>query len=124
MLIERIRILIVEDDPDMAELVSDLVEAEGWTPLVAPSAEAAAAVLDIDHVVLLEELQRLAQRRPGNMETLGELRLGRQLVARLQPLLADEIGDPIPELDGERARIAKGFVHRMPHWLFPFAFLV
>ncbi|GMB79864.1 response regulator transcription factor [Shinella zoogloeoides] len=56
MLIERIRILIVEDDPDMAELVSDLVEAEGWTPLVAPSAEAAAAVLahETVHLVLVD----------------------------------------------------------------------
>lgn len=56
VLIERIRILIVEDDPDMAELVSDLVEAEGWTPLVAPSAEAAAAVLahETVHLVLVD----------------------------------------------------------------------
>ena len=56
MLSERIRILIVEDDPDMAELISDLVEAEGWTPLTAPSAEAAAGVLAREsvHLVLVD----------------------------------------------------------------------
>ncbi|MEK1868794.1 MAG: response regulator, partial [Ensifer adhaerens] len=56
MLSERIRILIVEDDPDMAELVSDLVEAEGWMPLTAPSAEAAAVVLEREtvHLVLVD----------------------------------------------------------------------
>ncbi len=56
MLNEWIRILIVEDDPDMAELISDLVEAEGWTPLTAPSAEAAAGVLakETVHLVLVD----------------------------------------------------------------------
>ncbi len=56
MLNERIRILIVEDDPDMAELISDLVEAEGWTPLTAPSAEDAAGVLarETVHLVLVD----------------------------------------------------------------------
>ena len=56
MLNERIRILIVEDDPDMAELISDLVEAEGWTPLTAPSAEEAAVVLarETVHLVLVD----------------------------------------------------------------------
>ena len=56
MLNERIRILIVEDDPDMAELISDLVEAEGWTPLTAPSAEAAMGVLarETVHLVLVD----------------------------------------------------------------------
>lgn len=56
MLNERIRILIVEDDPDMAELISDLVEAEGWTPLTAPSAEAAMGVLarETMHLVLVD----------------------------------------------------------------------
>lgn len=56
MLSERIRILIVEDDPDMAELISDLVEAEGWQPLTAPSAEAAANVLarEAVHLVLVD----------------------------------------------------------------------
>ena len=56
MLNERIRILIVEDDPDMAELISDLVEAEGWTPLTAPSAEAATSVLarETVHLVLVD----------------------------------------------------------------------
>lgn len=56
MLNERIRILIVEDDPDMAELISDLVEAEGWVPVTAPSAEAAAGVLAREsvHLVLVD----------------------------------------------------------------------
>lgn len=56
MLSERIRILIVEDDPDMAELISDLVEAEGWVPLTAPSAEEAAGVLarEMVHLVLVD----------------------------------------------------------------------
>jgi two-component system, OmpR family, phosphate regulon response regulator OmpR len=53
---ERIRILIVEDDPDMAELISDLVEAEGWIPLTAPSAEEATVVLarEMVHLVLVD----------------------------------------------------------------------
>ena len=56
MLNERIRILIVEDDPDMAELISDLVEAEGWSPLTAPCAEEAAVVLarETVHLVLVD----------------------------------------------------------------------
>lgn len=56
MLNERIRILIVEDDPDMAELISDLVEAEGWIPLTAPSAEEATVVLarETVHLVLVD----------------------------------------------------------------------
>lgn len=41
MLNQKVKILIVEDDPDMAELICDLVEAEGWIPVTAPSAEAA-----------------------------------------------------------------------------------
>lgn len=45
MLNEGISILIVEDDPDMAELISDLVEAEGWRPVTARSAEEAAGTL-------------------------------------------------------------------------------
>ncbi|EKF17670.1 response regulator transcription factor [Nitratireductor pacificus] len=36
-----VRILIVEDDPDMAELISDLVESEGWLPFCTASAEEA-----------------------------------------------------------------------------------
>lgn len=56
MLNERIRILIVEDDPDMAELISDLVEAEGWIPLTARSAEDAMGVLarETAHLVLVD----------------------------------------------------------------------
>ncbi len=42
---QRIKILIVEDDPDMAELIADLVEAEGWSPTVVHSAEDATATL-------------------------------------------------------------------------------
>lgn len=53
MVDERIRILIVEDDPEMAELISDLVEAEGWMPLTAPSAEEAAGVLAQQNVHLM-----------------------------------------------------------------------
>lgn len=53
MLSERIRILIVEDDPDMAELISDLVEAEGWVPLTARSAEEAEGVLGREGVQLV-----------------------------------------------------------------------
>jgi DNA-binding response OmpR family regulator len=53
---ERIRILIVEDDPVMAELISDLVEAEGWTPLTAPSAEEAMGMLlrETVHLALVD----------------------------------------------------------------------
>ncbi|MNW07371.1 hypothetical protein D3C71_2039660 [compost metagenome] len=65
--------------------------------------EPAAAVLDIDHVVLFEQFQRLAQRRPGNLEPLRQLCFGRQPVARLQPFIFDKIGDPVPELDSEGA---------------------
>ncbi|MCD7107590.1 response regulator transcription factor [Rhizobium sp. DKSPLA3] len=50
------RILIVEDDPDMAEMLFDLVEAEGWTPFVAGSAEEATAFLSREtvHLILLD----------------------------------------------------------------------
>ncbi|ASY66095.1 two component response regulator (plasmid) [Sinorhizobium sojae CCBAU 05684] len=56
MLNEGIRILIVEDDPDMAELIADLVEAEGWAPVTASSAEEAAGVLAREkvHLVLVD----------------------------------------------------------------------
>ncbi|SEM34816.1 response regulator transcription factor [Xaviernesmea oryzae] len=52
----QVKILIVEDDPDMAEMLFDLVEAEGWTPFVARSAEEATAFLarDIVHLILLD----------------------------------------------------------------------
>ncbi len=45
LLNQKVRILIVEDDPDMAELISDLVEAEDWIPICAGSAEEATAIL-------------------------------------------------------------------------------
>jgi DNA-binding response OmpR family regulator len=53
---QKVRILIVEDDPDMAELISDLVEAEGWIPLSAASAEEAAELLEREpaHLVLVD----------------------------------------------------------------------
>ncbi|MES0884245.1 response regulator transcription factor [Roseibium sp. SCP14] len=53
MLNEGINILIVEDDPDMAELISDLLEAEGWLPHIASSAEEAAGVLSARHFDLV-----------------------------------------------------------------------
>lgn len=56
MLNDTIQILIVEDDPDMAELISDLVEAEGWKPLTVSSAEGAVGILAREkvHLVLLD----------------------------------------------------------------------
>ncbi|KPF59602.1 response regulator transcription factor [Rhizobium sp. AAP116] len=53
MLNQKVKILIVEDDPDMAELICDLVEAEGWIPLTAPSAEAAQERLQHETVQLV-----------------------------------------------------------------------
>jgi len=50
---QKVKILIVEDDPDMAELICDLVEAEGWIPLTAPSAEAAQERLQHETVQLV-----------------------------------------------------------------------
>ncbi|RUW83004.1 response regulator transcription factor [Mesorhizobium sp. M1E.F.Ca.ET.063.01.1.1] len=41
MLLENIKILIVEDDPEMSELISDLVFSEGWMPIAVTSAEEA-----------------------------------------------------------------------------------
>jgi two-component system phosphate regulon response regulator OmpR len=53
---QKVRILIVEDDPDMAELISDLVEAEGWLPTCARSAEEADEILakDVMQLVLVD----------------------------------------------------------------------
>ena len=53
MLNQKMKILIVEDDPDMAELICDLVEAEGWIPVTAPSAEAAQERLQNETVQLV-----------------------------------------------------------------------
>ncbi|MFL0692325.1 MAG: response regulator transcription factor [Agrobacterium tumefaciens] len=53
MLNQRVKILIVEDDPDMAELICDLVEAEGWIPVTAPSAEVAQERLQHETVQLV-----------------------------------------------------------------------
>lgn len=50
---QKVRILIVEDDPDMAELIADLVEAEGWTPVCAASAEDARLVLERERIALV-----------------------------------------------------------------------
>ncbi|MCX2720976.1 response regulator transcription factor [Roseibium salinum] len=56
MLDQGVAILIVEDDPDMAELISDLVEAEGWLPHTASTAEEAAGILAEKrfHLVLVD----------------------------------------------------------------------
>jgi len=72
----QVKILIVEDDPDMAEMLFDLVEAEGWTPFVAGSAEEATAFLSHDfvHLVLLDHNlpgasgRTFAQRIRGKMD--------------------------------------------------------
>ncbi len=53
MLTQKVKILIVEDDPDMAELICDLVEAEGWMAVTAPSAEAAQDMLQRETVQLV-----------------------------------------------------------------------
>ncbi|KQW31625.1 two-component system response regulator [Rhizobium sp. Root274] len=53
MLNQKVKILIVEDDPDMAELICDLIEAEGWVPVTAPSAEAAQERLQHETVQLV-----------------------------------------------------------------------
>ncbi|KJF73706.1 response regulator transcription factor [Agrobacterium arsenijevicii] len=53
MLNQKVRILIVEDDPDMAELISDLIEAEGWLPTCARSAEEADEILAKDRMQLV-----------------------------------------------------------------------
>ncbi|MDI7864636.1 response regulator transcription factor [Rhizobiaceae bacterium n13] len=53
MLNQKVKILIVEDDPDMAELICDLVEAEGWIPVTAPSAEMAQDRLQHETVQLV-----------------------------------------------------------------------
>ncbi|MCC8931306.1 MULTISPECIES: response regulator transcription factor [Rhizobiaceae] len=53
MLNQKVKILIVEDDPDMAELICDLVEAEGWIPITAPSAEIAQERLQHETVQLV-----------------------------------------------------------------------
>ncbi len=50
---QKVNILIVEDDPDMAELISDLVEAEGWTPHSVASAEAATDLLAREMIQLV-----------------------------------------------------------------------
>ncbi|CZT36776.1 response regulator transcription factor [Rhizobium sp. 9140] len=72
----QVKVLIVEDDPDMAELLFDLVEAEGWTPFVAGSAEEATAFLlcEIVHLILLDHNlpgasgRTFAQRIRGSMD--------------------------------------------------------
>lgn len=79
MLAQNVRILVVEDDPDMAELICDLLEAEGWEPAHAASAEAAAEVLGRErvHVVLVDHNlpgtsgRALAQRLRAGSPDLG-----------------------------------------------------
>ena len=46
--------------------------------------DGAVAVAYLDHADHLERHQRLAERGPADAEPLGELALGRQLVARLR----------------------------------------
>ncbi len=70
MLNQKVRILIVEDDPDMAELISDLVEAEGWLPTCARSAEEA-------DEILAKDVMQTGARRP-------------QLARHLRPHLCPE----------------------------------
>ncbi|PYB77403.1 response regulator transcription factor [Rhizobium wuzhouense] len=53
MLNQKVKILIVEDDPDMAELICDLIEAEGWIPVTAVSAESAQERLQHETVQLV-----------------------------------------------------------------------
>lgn len=53
MLNQKVKILIVEDDPDMSELIADLVEAEGWVPTCARSAEEADAILATETMQLV-----------------------------------------------------------------------
>jgi two-component system phosphate regulon response regulator OmpR len=50
---QKVKILIVEDDPDMSELIADLVEAEGWAPTCARSAEEADQILATDTMQLV-----------------------------------------------------------------------
>lgn len=62
---QDVRILIVEDDSDMAELLSDLVESEGWTPICVPSAEEALRILtqhDVDLALIDHNLPGLSGR--------------------------------------------------------------
>ena len=68
-------------------------------------------MLHVDDVVLLEEFQSFAQRRPGNVEPLRQLRLGRELVAGLEPLRAYELCNPVPKLDCQGSGVTDRFVH-------------
>lgn len=53
---ENIKILIVEDDPEMSELISDLVSSEGWIPIAVASAEEAWPALTQQsvHIALID----------------------------------------------------------------------
>lgn len=77
--IERKRILVVEDDPDIADASRELLESEGYTVYVARNGREALEFLDNEHapcVVILdlvlpelggdEVLHRIEAREGGN----------------------------------------------------------
>ncbi|MGZ2373862.1 hypothetical protein FB004_106359 [Sinorhizobium medicae] len=70
--------------------------------------EPATAVLDIDGAILLQKLQCFPERGTGNLEAIRQLRLCRQLVSGNEPLIPDQIGDAVAELDHQGTRVAKG----------------
>ncbi|WP_256440681.1 response regulator transcription factor [Phyllobacterium sp. 628] len=51
--VSPVRILIVEDDPDMSEVIADLVESEGWEAIRVFSAEEALERIDDASISLL-----------------------------------------------------------------------
>lgn len=51
--VSPVRILIVEDDPDMSELIADLVESEGWEAICVFSAEEALENIADESISLL-----------------------------------------------------------------------
>ncbi len=78
VLSESVRILIVEDDPDMAELISDLMETEGWLPMRASSAEEAATILarETVHLVLVDHNLPGASGRTFAQRLRAQMNLG------------------------------------------------
>ena len=58
-----VTVLIVEDDDDMRDLLSDMVEAEGYTAILASSAETALAIAsDIDIALVDHNLPGMSGR--------------------------------------------------------------
>lgn len=45
---EALKILLVEDDPAVLEELHDVIQLEGWRPLVAPSVEIAMSLLEAE----------------------------------------------------------------------------